>query len=68
VASLLEKLAETVSSRTDLTVEGDVNDLVNIHTTLPKQNELEDILQHILDEPSFLSFRETLSKSHYSCY
>lgn len=59
MACLLEKLAKIVSSRTDLTVEDDINNLVNIHPSIPKHDELGDILQNILDEPSHIAFRGT---------
>lgn len=51
---MLEKLAQLVSSRTDLGCE---ENLVHIHPTLPKHNDLEDVLQHVLVESSHLAFR-----------
>lgn len=60
MSSLLEKLAQIVSSRTDLlTVESDINNLVNIHPCLPKHEDLSDVLQNILEESSFIAYRGT---------
>ena len=60
MANLLEKLARLISSRNDLSEQSEDTSLVHIHPTLPKHNELEDILQRILDEPSYLAFRGTV--------
>ena len=49
-----------VSSRTDLVAEGDDHNLVTVHSTLAKPANLQDTLQHLLDEPSFLAFRATV--------
>jgi DNA mismatch repair protein MSH2 len=55
VTALLDKLAQVVSSRTDLSTCEE--NLVHIHPTLTKQNDLEDVLQHVLEESSHLAFR-----------
>ena len=63
MAALLDKLARLVSSRTDLRAEEASDEaessLVHVHPSL-KDGDLQDVLQHILEEPSYLRYRGTV--------
>lgn len=63
VAEVLSKLSNLVTSRTDLvSMEDNAADssseaLVHLHPVLPPHSDIEDLLQHVLGETAFLSYR-----------
>lgn len=65
MASLLETLAHLVSSRPHLTDDDNddedhqADSLVTIHATLEKATDLSHVLQHVLDESSYIAHRAT---------
>jgi DNA mismatch repair protein MSH2 len=58
IKNLLEKIEISISSRTDLTIlEEDAEELTSIYSILPTGTDLDESLQHILSETSFLQYR-----------
>jgi hypothetical protein len=57
VKELLEKIEALISSRDDLTDTAENGELTSIYPTLPTGSDLDDSLQHVLNETSFLQYR-----------
>jgi DNA mismatch repair protein MSH2 len=57
VKELLEKIEALISSRDDLTDTAEGGELTSIYPTLPTGSDLDDSLQHVLNETSFLQYR-----------